>query len=913
MTTDDDKAMSPLAQTLDAEVEPAPSPVRDDLVGTTLDHYHIVGRLGEGGMGVVYRAEDEKLRRTVALKVLVDATRSEEKRQRFLREARSAAAVTHPNVAMVHQIDENDGRIYIAMELVEGENLRERLKRGSLDPATALAMGEQIARGLAAAHAKGIVHRDLKPENVMITPSGDVKLLDFGLAKSARQLAGSSDFLPPRDTADHFMTSELGRVLGTPEYMSPEQATGEPLDVRSDVFSLGLVLYEMLAGARAFSGTTPVAAMVAIARDPAPALRARAPDVDSAIEAVVMRCLAKAPKDRFASASEVVTALSARGGTKTPTLSRTEVQPITRSGTVRPDRSRRAVRNGVVALVLATGVLAAAWIGMARGRGPAAGPEDVAHPALASSVVLFTDVPAPSSTSPQALEAYADGMRAQHDGVNLSYAPFERALQLDPTLGAAALRLTEMYVGARQLGAARDQYRKVLDRMDGLSPRDRAIAAAVEPAVLLDPPDWIEADRRLQALQASAPGDLGILLLAGRVAHATDHAARAREQLEEAVRADPRFGVAMGALVHIALDEHRDADARSIAEHCQTVVPRATDCVAALATAAAEAGQCDLVLAQARRLIAASPEDRWGYTYLASALAALGQPWDSVQEAVTQANEHQTGSPATRQAIALQRLSSLAALQGDFTSSAAQIDTLEQKGLLEAYDYFDPRQAVTERRVDLALEQGNAVEAARLAGEFLRRRGAYRPPELASDLVPELLDVERASGTLTARAEHDQLEAWRADWRQRFHGDLPPLSWVVADARVARTREEAVAALAVRPPLEQLPGAFHLDVVGRVSALAERTEEAATQLSLAAGHCMVLDQPFAVVRASLALGELQEQIGDGAAACASYARVLQRWGSAKPRSVTADEALARAAKLGCVPPPHPAGQGQGSR
>jgi predicted Ser/Thr protein kinase len=487
LTTDDDKAMSPLAQTLDAEVEPAPSPVRDDLVGTTLDHYHIVGRLGEGGMGVVYRAEDEKLRRTVALKVLVDATRSEEKRQRFLREARSAAAVTHPNVAMVHQIDENDGRIYIAMELVEGENLRERLKRGSLDPATALAMGEQIARGLAAAHAKGIVHRDLKPENVMITPSGDVKLLDFGLAKSARQLAGSSDFLPPRDTADHFMTSELGRVLGTPEYMSPEQATGEPLDVRSDVFSLGLVLYEMLAGARAFSGTTPVAAMVAIARDPAPALRARAPAVDSAIEAVVMRCLAKAPKDRFASASEVVTALSARGGTKTPTLSRTEVQPITRSGTVRPDRSRRAVRNGVVALVLATGVLAAAWIGMARGRGPAAGPEDVAHPALASSVVLFTDVPAPSSTSPQALEAYADGMRAQHDGVNLSYAPFERALQLDPTLGAAALRLTEMYVGARQLGAARDQYRKVLDRMDGLSPRDRAIAAAVEPAVLLDP------------------------------------------------------------------------------------------------------------------------------------------------------------------------------------------------------------------------------------------------------------------------------------------------------------------------------------------------------------------------------------------------------------------------------------------
>lgn len=141
----------------------------------------------------------------------------------------------------------------------------------------------------------------------------------------------------------------------------------------------------------------------------------------------------------------------------------------------------------------------------------------------------------------------------------------------------------------------------------------------------------------------------------------------------------------------------------------------------------------------------------------------------------------------------------------------------------------------------------------------------------------------------------------RSDWRQRFHGDLPPQAWVVGDARVARTRDEAVAALAVRPPLEQLPSGFQLDVVGRVSALAGRSDEALQMLSRAAGDCMVLDHPFETVRANLELGELYEQAGDTASACARYARVLERWGNAKPRSVTADEARAHATKLGCGP------------
>ena len=303
-----------------------------DAAPTRVAHFRIVSRLGRGGMGVVYRAEDEQLRRTVALKLLPAASSDEEQKQRFLREARSAAAITHPNVAVVHQVGEADGRIYIAMELVEGENLRARLDRGRLDVATARDLGGQIARGLSAAHEKGIVHRDLKPENVMITPTGLVKILDFGLAKSevVRPSGATDAALAKTET---LVTSDEGRIMGTPEYMSPEQALGQAVDVRSDVFSLGIVLYEMLAGARPFDGPSTGAVLVAIARDATPPLRERVPEIDEVTEAIVQRCLAKTPAERFATAADVVTALSGATPPQAAAQSRTDVELMARSGT----------------------------------------------------------------------------------------------------------------------------------------------------------------------------------------------------------------------------------------------------------------------------------------------------------------------------------------------------------------------------------------------------------------------------------------------------------------------------------------------------------------------------------------------------------------------------------------------------
>lgn len=285
-------------------------------------HFRILGRLGRGGMGVVYKAEDEKLRRIVALKVQWDNAEGPERKRRFLREARSAASVAHANVAAVYEVDEAEGRAYIAMELVEGERLRDWLRRGPIDVDAARGLALQIARGLAAAHDKGIVHRDLKPENVMITSSGVVKLLDFGLAKATRTAEDVA--------AETLVTTHTGRILGTLEYMSPEQAMGKPVDARSDVFSFGVLLYEMLCGKRPFAGDSDAELVASILRDAAPLLTESGAQVDAVTDALVRKCLEKIPPDRFANAGEILEALSgtspshSRPGTTAPITPKTD-------------------------------------------------------------------------------------------------------------------------------------------------------------------------------------------------------------------------------------------------------------------------------------------------------------------------------------------------------------------------------------------------------------------------------------------------------------------------------------------------------------------------------------------------------------------------------------------------------------
>ncbi|HWW85454.1 MAG TPA: serine/threonine-protein kinase, partial [Vicinamibacterales bacterium] len=319
-----------------------------------IGRYHVLGKIGEGGMGEVYKARDTRLQRVVALKVLPPAaTLDVERLRRFEVEARAAAAINHPNIVAVFDVGTDAGINYVVSELLEGETLRDRLKKGAIPPRKTMEYAAQIARGLGAAHERGIVHRDLKPENLFLTHDGRVKILDFGIAKL---LAAADERLIVRATTD--TAAMPGVVLGTIGYMSPEQVRGLRVDHRTDIFNFGAVVYEMLCGRRAFLGATPADTMnMVLSVDPPEMIDATHP-VSPMLERLVRRCLEKKPEERFQSALDVAFNLDAMSITTGPG-----------SGAVTtvagPARLTRFWVAGALALVLAVGTVAG-WVAAGR-------------------------------------------------------------------------------------------------------------------------------------------------------------------------------------------------------------------------------------------------------------------------------------------------------------------------------------------------------------------------------------------------------------------------------------------------------------------------------------------------------------------------------------------------------------------
>ena len=272
------------------------------MIGQTLSHYRVTAALGAGGMGEVYRATDTNLNRDVAVKVLPpEVARDPERLGRFKREAHLLAALNHPNIAAIYGLEEADGKPFLALELVEGEDLKQRLARGAIPVDEALEIAKQIAEALEEAHNKGIVHRDLKPANVKLTPEGRVKVLDFGLAKAwAGDVSGTSvgsSALSQSPTLAHTGTI-AGVILGTAAYMSPEQARGKPVDKRSDVWSFGVLLWEMLTGRSLFAGET-VTDVIAAVVTREPDLGALPAQTPRAVRLLLSRCLRKDPRTRL--------------------------------------------------------------------------------------------------------------------------------------------------------------------------------------------------------------------------------------------------------------------------------------------------------------------------------------------------------------------------------------------------------------------------------------------------------------------------------------------------------------------------------------------------------------------------------------------------------------------------------------
>lgn len=341
------------------------------MVGRTVAQYQFLDKLGAGGMGEIYRAQDTRLSRVVAIKVLPDSyVGDSERRRRFLQEGRAASALNHPNIITIHDVLFDDGAALLVMEYVSGQTLAELIAAGPMPAPDVLKYAVQMADALAAAHDAGIVHRDLKPSNVMVTPRGLVKVLDFGLAK--RSVFSAATDTDATTTVGVAPLTVQGSIIGTIHYMSPEQAEGRPVDARSDIFSFGVVLYEMLTGTRPFAGDTTLSVLSSILRDDAKPVSASSPSVSRPIDELVRRCIAKKPEARWQSMHELHDALVLLKG---DSEARSAIAPPA-AGTRRSPLM--AVGAGAAVLLMGT---AGWWVLGRRGAKPASPAAAVVAPA----------------------------------------------------------------------------------------------------------------------------------------------------------------------------------------------------------------------------------------------------------------------------------------------------------------------------------------------------------------------------------------------------------------------------------------------------------------------------------------------------------------------------------------------------
>jgi eukaryotic-like serine/threonine-protein kinase len=890
------------------------------LVGRKLGRYSVLAHLGHGGMGVVYRARDESLRREVALKVLPDSvTRDEERRRRFLREARAAAAVTHPGIASIYEVAEEDGCLYLAMELVEGETLRSELAAGLFPVDVALGIAIDLSKAVARAHEKGLVHRDLKPENVMLTGDGLVKVLDFGLAKQLEQAEAE---LLTGETAT--LVTHEGQVMGTPAYMSPEQARGLAVDARTDVFALGVMLFEMFAGRRPFGGATVVDILAAIARDAPPDLRELRPDTPPEIAGVVVRCLAKDAADRFANAGELASALvGATHGAAVNGVPRREGAPVvplesaptelshTTARESGPSRTRSSLR--VAGSLVAAGILGLAAVTyVARTRRSSDAPASASSPApvVSAAPTALTDLPMPSSAKPEALAAYKAALQLSRRGGALedTLAALERALSLDPDLTAAHVAI----VVETTLGSVDDRtrahFRAAHAGRDRLTPRDRALLEAVEPTVLRQPSDWAGAARRLQPLAEQHPADAQIWFVYGRHEIKRGGTEAAIAAIDRATTLDPEYAAPVWVGAQFRAYLGRFAEAHAMLETCiGDNGGAAVGCRRQLQSLLETEGECERAEDNARQLIAANADAASAHFFLARALASRGKPIATVHEALRQREAMLPGGERKKGQLTDAVL--LALLAGDFTAAEREARALSAhvEGSRFEVDHAWPARWLAEALT----ESGRAREAAEVAQAFLDRRAAWEPDPrgddfaIAEDPTPVMLLAVRRAGK-HPRAE---LVAWRDEWRlgweRKLSGSSRPFVWLHAWAATAEGTEDARTAVDELPkylPLPEFRARTLVEgAVGQVFLLAGQKAEGLRWLTEGARKCAALTHPVEHVRIHLALGQAREREGDKEGACSAYGLVLRRWGAAKPRSITADVARERAKALGCAP------------
>jgi serine/threonine-protein kinase len=875
-----------------AESTPGTTPTAGDasLVGRTLLHFHVVERLGEGGMGIVYKAVDEKLRRSVALKVLGGRYLSDDRNKEILfREARSAAALHHPNIASIFELHDETDPPFIVMEHVDGTTLRGKIGAGPIESGEALRIALAMAEGLSRAHKAGVVHRDLKPENVMLTGEGVVKILDFGLAKVATEsepvvLVRSGGDASSSDPAAYGPTvlassnrTERGRVMGTPAYMAPEQARGESVDARSDVFAFGVVLYEMLAGKSPF---------VRAEGDPTrwgdAEWTARAPlrGVPPGVAKLVSRCLSADPTDRPVDGGALVRLLVPA-----------------------PHRGLRRARPWIASAALAVAVaVIAGSLGLwsARSRPAATSDGEGAASAAASRdsrPMAVTDWPAPPSESPAALAAYESGLRAWRDASTmLGQRELERAVALDPKLAAGHLRLAAS--GADITVGAKRHFLSAMQWRDRLSDRDSDLLDAIA-LLFREPVDVSSLAEALADLARRRPRDAELAEISASYAVSAGRAPDAEDAARRALELDPRFAEAARMLGVTAMSQGDEAASERWFSRCIEISPMAAACLRSRAAAELPHGEWDGAESDARACIAADPEAFHGYYLLARALAAKHAPIEAVKVPLQQSVDRR--AELDRPLWGWYATVSAELMAGDFgavektaqevrpklDASSALVDASITSTLLLAYEEMGQRDRVVE-----------LVEA------YRRRAAAWRYGYGELDALPLALAWLARAGRIPHAVAKSERDAWIASARSR----APAMSfnlWTAAYAEPAETRQEAVEAEQVLPDypprMRKDAPLLHTDayLLGRVHGLAGRWEEALPALEMAARTCERLSTAVEHVRSFLWLGRAREARGDTPGACEAYGHVLDDWGGARPRSVSAEQARARRTALHC--------------
>jgi serine/threonine-protein kinase len=901
---------------------------------TIAGKYRLDSLVGYGGMGSVWAATHLGLGHQIAIKLISQAHASTpEARRRFDTEAKAAARLKSRYVVQVYDNGElADGTPFIAMELLQGESLHRRIHRlGPVQLPEAVSLVAQVCRALSKAHAAGIIHRDIKPDNIFLAVSEDdggtiAKVLDFGVAKLAAT---------PGETS----STQTGSLVGTPLYMSPEQARGlKNLDHRTDLYSLALVVYTMLSGNLAFQAESFGDLLLHICTQPLPSLKQAAPWLPPAMDDWFRKAAAREPADRYPSAQEFSDAFALAAGeqpARPPFASAADnsgnvlvvpphalgAESVTKPYT-RPDlgfASANTIAGATAETPPSSVGEPAAETVVTPPRGPARG---VALAVLGAALVLAVGAfalhkkgatgerapsPAPAAATPQlppeVRAAIERGDKEEREGRRDKAATtFASASDANPSSAELGLLAALYFRGDPRAGRA--YFRRAWDARASLSARDAALLAAVEPIFQREPADLAEASKRLDDALKQFPDD-GFMhyLMGSSLSSVPGQRARSLAELKKSVAIDPKQPHTLDILADSQAYAGDFPAARQAVDQCLRIAPDGLECLQEGMWEDSEQGACGRVEATARRMLAIDASYSDGIDGLANALYAQGRSLDSAREIL----RRRGGTPAQPTADAATDEIHVAILTGDFAAAEKRARGLAKEA--QASRVLAERGAPARLLVSLLLETGRPKDADAIAREYLAGYEGWESNAnlddwaMAQEPTPLMLNVRWHQGGITRTVYEQQMAHAVADWEKRANSEVRNFIWVDAYAAPAETPDDANAALANLGTYQPIPAFKPLsladEAIGRTFALAGRNEEALAALERATHNCFPIDHPIEHTRAHYFLGMVREAIGDKAGACAAYGVVTERWGAAKPRSVTAQSAAGRAAALHC--------------